>query len=205
MATPGTDGSCRSAGRVTCRCGSRARAPQRRIYVEAPEAKFKGEFPELATRSVGSARSRHRCIAPANGPDERPQLALRPLRGRVRRGVTQARHVGGGEAQPRSSRSAASPPFRSSTAVSSLCTSVASRRRSACRRTRSRAAPTPRSPAYLARHGLLERTGREYVATQATEMGRDGRVHVRVLDDTGRAEIGGTGGDGRGGARSRCE
>ena len=37
-------------------------------------------------------------------------------------------------------------------------------------------------PAYLAHHGLLEKTGREYVATQATEMGRDGRVFVRVLD-----------------------
>jgi PhzF family phenazine biosynthesis protein len=46
-------------------------------------------------------------------------------------------------------------------------------------------------PAYLARYGLLERTGREYVATQATEMGRDGRVFVRVLDKSGRAEIGG--------------
>jgi PhzF family phenazine biosynthesis protein len=46
-------------------------------------------------------------------------------------------------------------------------------------------------PAYLVRHGLLDRTGREYVATQATEMGRDGRVSVRVLDDSGRAEIGG--------------
>ena len=46
-------------------------------------------------------------------------------------------------------------------------------------------------PAYLSLHGLLDRTGREYVATQATEMGRDGRVHVRILDDTGRAEIGG--------------
>ena len=46
-------------------------------------------------------------------------------------------------------------------------------------------------PAYLAHHDLLDRTGREYIATQATEMGRDGRVHVRVLDDSGRAEIGG--------------
>ena len=46
-------------------------------------------------------------------------------------------------------------------------------------------------PAYLAGHGLLERTGREYVASQGTELGRDGRVHVRVLDDSGRAEIGG--------------
>jgi predicted PhzF superfamily epimerase YddE/YHI9 len=46
-------------------------------------------------------------------------------------------------------------------------------------------------PALLAHHGLLDRTGLEYVATQATEMGRDGRVHVRVLDASGRAEIGG--------------
>lgn len=45
--------------------------------------------------------------------------------------------------------------------------------------------------AYLAHHGLLDRTGPEYVATQATELGRDGRVHVRVLDDAGHAEIGG--------------
>jgi PhzF family phenazine biosynthesis protein len=46
-------------------------------------------------------------------------------------------------------------------------------------------------PAYLAHHGLLDRVGREYLATQATEMGRDGRVRVRVLDETGRSEIGG--------------
>jgi PhzF family phenazine biosynthesis protein len=46
-------------------------------------------------------------------------------------------------------------------------------------------------PAYLARHGLLGRTGRDYFATQGTELGRDGRVHVRVLDGGGRAEIGG--------------
>jgi PhzF family phenazine biosynthesis protein len=46
-------------------------------------------------------------------------------------------------------------------------------------------------PAYLAHHGLLERVGREYLATQATELGRDGRVRVRVLDARGRSEIGG--------------
>ncbi len=42
-------------------------------------------------------------------------------------------------------------------------------------------------PAYLARYGLLDRTGREYLATQGTERGRDGRVAVRVLDEAGRA------------------
>ena len=46
-------------------------------------------------------------------------------------------------------------------------------------------------PAYLARYGLLGQTGREYVVSQGTEIGRDGRVYVRVLDDAGRAEIGG--------------
>lgn len=40
-------------------------------------------------------------------------------------------------------------------------------------------------PAYLARFGLLQQTGREYVAMQGMELGRDGRVHIRVLDDTG--------------------
>ena len=46
-------------------------------------------------------------------------------------------------------------------------------------------------PAYLAHHGLLGRVGKEYLATQGTELGRNGRVRVRVLDDRGRAEIGG--------------
>jgi PhzF family phenazine biosynthesis protein len=46
-------------------------------------------------------------------------------------------------------------------------------------------------PAYLAHHGLLDRVGREYLATQATELGRDGRVRVRLLDERGRSEIGG--------------
>ena len=46
-------------------------------------------------------------------------------------------------------------------------------------------------PAYLARAGLLDSVGREYVSTQGTELGRDGTVYVRALDDQGRAEIGG--------------
>jgi PhzF family phenazine biosynthesis protein len=46
-------------------------------------------------------------------------------------------------------------------------------------------------PAYLAHHGSLDRVGRKYVSSQGTEIGRDGRVHVRVLDDAGRSEIGG--------------
>jgi PhzF family phenazine biosynthesis protein len=46
-------------------------------------------------------------------------------------------------------------------------------------------------PAYLAHAGLLDSVGQEYVSTQGTELGRDGRVYVRVLDGQGRAEIGG--------------
>ena len=46
-------------------------------------------------------------------------------------------------------------------------------------------------PAFLARAGLLDTVGREYVVTQGTELGRDGRVYVRALDEQGRAEIGG--------------
>jgi PhzF family phenazine biosynthesis protein len=46
-------------------------------------------------------------------------------------------------------------------------------------------------PAYLSRAGLLDSVGREYVSTQGTELGRDGRVYVRALDEQGRAEIGG--------------
>lgn len=45
-------------------------------------------------------------------------------------------------------------------------------------------------PSYLERFGLLERTGREYVSMQGMELGRDGRVHVRVGADS-RVEIGG--------------
>jgi len=47
-------------------------------------------------------------------------------------------------------------------------------------------------PAYLARYGLLGRTGRDYVARQGEELGRAGRVYLRVLDDQGRAEFGGS-------------
>jgi PhzF family phenazine biosynthesis protein len=44
-------------------------------------------------------------------------------------------------------------------------------------------------PTYLAHAGLLDRVGREYVSVQGTELGRDGRVHVRT--DGARTEIGG--------------
>jgi PhzF family phenazine biosynthesis protein len=46
-------------------------------------------------------------------------------------------------------------------------------------------------PAFLAHSGLLARVGRDYLATQGSELGRDGRVRVRVLDDRGRSAIAG--------------
>ena len=46
-------------------------------------------------------------------------------------------------------------------------------------------------PACLAHHGMLARVGRDYLATQGRELGRDGRVRVRVLDAYGKSEIGG--------------
>jgi PhzF family phenazine biosynthesis protein len=45
--------------------------------------------------------------------------------------------------------------------------------------------------AYLAQTGLLAKTGRAYTVSQGTEMGRDGRVLVRVDDGGNSIEIGG--------------
>jgi PhzF family phenazine biosynthesis protein len=44
---------------------------------------------------------------------------------------------------------------------------------------------------YLAETGLIEKTGREYVSSQGTEMGRDGRLTVRVSDDGMDVQVGG--------------
>ena len=45
--------------------------------------------------------------------------------------------------------------------------------------------------AYLAETGMLEQTGEAYLASQGTEMGRNGEVFVRVLADGREIEIGG--------------
>jgi PhzF family phenazine biosynthesis protein len=45
--------------------------------------------------------------------------------------------------------------------------------------------------AYLAQTGILAQVGESYVASQGTEMGRDGEVFVRVLDGGRHIEIGG--------------
>lgn len=44
---------------------------------------------------------------------------------------------------------------------------------------------------FLAHTGLIERTGRSYVASQGTELGRDGRVYVRVSESGGEVRVGG--------------
>jgi PhzF family phenazine biosynthesis protein len=46
--------------------------------------------------------------------------------------------------------------------------------------------------AFLANAGLLGETGSSYTASQGTELGRRGRVHVRVRDEGREIEIGGT-------------
>lgn len=45
--------------------------------------------------------------------------------------------------------------------------------------------------AYLAKTGLLAKTGDDYVASQGRELGRDGRVYVRVRHQGRHIEIGG--------------
>jgi PhzF family phenazine biosynthesis protein len=45
--------------------------------------------------------------------------------------------------------------------------------------------------AYLWRTGLLAQVGEDYVASQGRELGRDGRVYVRVRDEGRQIEIGG--------------
>lgn len=44
---------------------------------------------------------------------------------------------------------------------------------------------------YFSETGLVEKIGREYIASQGTEMGREGRAHVRVSEDGYRVQVGG--------------
>jgi PhzF family phenazine biosynthesis protein len=164
--------------------------PSRRISVEAPEAAFEGERPDLAP-AISEALGRPIATSPAptafrNGPNwlfvrferEEDVASLKPDMSAIAKlslanhvsGLAAFSFVGGGEfaVHIRCFAPAFGVPEDPVTGSANAAL-----------------------PAYLARHGLLDRTGREYVATQATELGRDGRVHVRLLDDTGRAEIGG--------------
>jgi PhzF family phenazine biosynthesis protein len=163
---------------------------ERWIYVEAPEAKCTGELPQLAAAVAGAlGRPIARSPAPTalrNGPNwlfvrlesEADVTALAPDLSALAKlslehslsGVAAFAFAEGGEfaVHIRCFAPAFGVPEDPVTGSANAAL-----------------------PAYLARHGLLERTGSEYLATQGTERGRDGRVAVRILDASGRAEIGG--------------
>jgi PhzF family phenazine biosynthesis protein len=184
-------------GRLVQECGAgnlslriEGNGHQRRIYVEAPEAKFVGEFTGL-TRTLSEALGRQVAASPRpaafrNGPSwlfvrfdestdvkglQPDMLAIAKLSRELSlSGIAAFAFVDEGEfaVHIRCFAPAFGVPEDPVTGSANAAL-----------------------PAYLARYGLLDRTGREYTVTQATEMGRDGRVHVRVLDDSGRSEIGG--------------
>ena len=184
-------------GRLVQECGAgnlrlrvEGEPADRWIYVEAPAASFEGAHAEL-TPSVSAALGRPVAIGPAptafrNGPcwlfvrfeSAGDVAALRPDLSAVATlsrqysltGIAAFAFTGGGEF-----------------AVHIRCFAPAS----GVPEDPITGSANAALPAYLARHALLERTGREFTATQGTEMGRDGRVRVRVLDDAGGAEIGG--------------
>jgi PhzF family phenazine biosynthesis protein len=162
--------------------------PERRIWVEAPEAKLTGEHPELAS-TLSEVLGSPVATSPVptafrNGPNwlfvrfekESDVAALKPdmsalaALSRTVTGVATFAFVDRGEfaVHIRCFAPAAGVPEDPVTGSANAALS-----------------------AYLAHHALLDRTGREYTATQGTELGRDGRVSVRVLDDNGRSEIGG--------------
>lgn len=137
-------------GRLVQECGAGAlplriegEGPARRIYVEAPEAKWVGEFPQLA-HSASAALGRPIAAAPVpaalrNGPNwlfvrferEADVAALRPDMARVAQ-LSREHSVRGSRRSP------------SSTTASSPSTSAASRRRSGSPRIPSRAVPMRR-------------------------------------------------------------
>jgi PhzF family phenazine biosynthesis protein len=182
-------------GRLVQECGAgnlpmrvEGDGAERRIWVEAPEAKLVGEYPELAEDLSRALRSRiAESPAPTafrNGPNwlfvrfetESHVAALKPDMSALVKlsptvtGVAAFAFVEGGEfaVHIRCFAPAAGVPEDPVTGSANAAL-----------------------PAYIAHHGMMARVRREYVATQATELDRDGRVHVRVLDATGRAEIGG--------------
>jgi PhzF family phenazine biosynthesis protein len=184
-------------GRLVQECGAgdlplriTGAGSKRWIHVEAPEAKLVGEFPELAL-AISAALGRRIAATPAptafrNGPswlfvhfeEESEVASLAPNLSAV--AELSLQHSVSGIA-------AFSFVESGDFAVHIRCFAPAFEVPEDPVTGSANAA----LPAYLAHHGLLEQVGKEYLATQATEMGRDGRVRVRVLDDRGRSEIGG--------------
>jgi PhzF family phenazine biosynthesis protein len=197
-------------GRLVQQCGAgdlplrvEGSGPERRIYVEAPEARVEGEFPDLSD-SVSTALGREIAASPPptalrNGPnwlfvrfeDEADVAALQPDMSATAR-LSLEHSISGVAAFAFPPARPSIPPATAGRqderyAVHIRCFAPAY----GINEDPVTGSANAALPAYLARHGLLERTGREYLATQATELGRDGRVYVRVLDEAGRAEIGG--------------
>ena len=161
----------------------------RRIYVQAPEAAFAGEFGEVADE-VGKALGARVLPDPTpaamnNGPtwlfvrlEDGDVAALKPDMsavielGRPHRLTGIAAYALLDGEGPRVHIRCFAPAFgvNEDPVTGSANASLVAR---------------------VARAGMLDTLGREYVATQGTELGRDGRVYVRVLDDAGHAEVGG--------------
>jgi predicted PhzF superfamily epimerase YddE/YHI9 len=189
IVSPRTAGSCSSAARATCRCGSPARDRIAGSTSRRPSAKLVGELPEAAA-AISAALGRTVAGTPPtafrNGPiwlfvrceSEADVTSLAPDMSALAAlsleygvgGVAAFAFVDSGEF-----------------AVHLRCFAPAS----GVPEDPVTGSANAALPAYLAHHGLLDRVGRDYLATQGTELGRDGRVRVRVLDGRGRAEIGG--------------
>jgi PhzF family phenazine biosynthesis protein len=167
-----------------------ASAHERRIYVETPEAKVMGEFPQL----TGALSAALGCRIASSPPPAALQNGPNWLFVRLERGADVKALEPDMLAVAKLSRelsvsgiSAFAFLDQGDFAVHIRCFAPAF----GVSEDPVTGSANAALPAYLVRYGLLERTGRAYVATQGTEMGRDGRVFVRVLDDVGRSEIGG--------------
>jgi PhzF family phenazine biosynthesis protein len=184
-------------GKLVQECGAgnlplrvEGEGPRRWIHVEAPDAVFAGEFAELKA-SASAALGRQVAASPAptalrNGPtwlfvrfeDTTDLAALEPDMSAVAK-LSREHSLSGIAAFAFVERGEFAVHIRCFAPVAGVPEDPVTGSANAA------------LPAYLARHGLLGRTGREYLSTQGTELGRDGRVHVRVLDGDGKAEIGG--------------
>jgi PhzF family phenazine biosynthesis protein len=184
-------------GRLVQECGAgnlslriEGEGAERRIWVEAPEAEFEGEHPELSDRlstALGAPIAKSPPpTALRNGPDwlfvrfqtEAELAALKPDMSTLAQLSREGTHTG---------LAAFAFVERGEFAVHIRCFAPDA----GVPEDPVTGSANAALPAYLSRHAMLTEARRSYVASQGTELGRDGRVHVRVLDDGGRAEIGG--------------